>query len=162
MIDIRTGWIQESWKNHDNEILQLQFAKNDRFICTYGDGSISLCSCKDKVQLLQMLKCKPEPLELVGKLNCSWSLITSLLLAYNEPVPFLSVTDSQLITATSSNKIGVHNNIDKSGTQNQQVTFTLNKLQPDKFKGVLSSLTYLPLNRLLLLGSDTGDLKLFC
>lgn len=42
------------------------------------------------------------------------------------------------------------------------MSFSLNKLQPDNFKGILTCQNYLSLNRLMLLGSDNGDIKLFC
>ncbi|CAF0855447.1 unnamed protein product [Brachionus calyciflorus] len=134
LLDMRTGWIQESCKALDNEILQLKFFTSDKFICSYNDGSIAISSIKDKVQVQNIIK------------------------VYNEPVPFMSVNQNQLITATGSNKIGIHSNIEKAS----QMTVSINKLQPDLFKGVITSQTYLPLNRLLLLGSDSGDIKLIC
>lgn len=94
LIDMRTGWIQESCKSLDNEILQLKFYSNDKFLCSYSDGTITLSSIKDKVQVQNLIKC------------------------YNEPVPFISVNHNQLITSTSSNKIGIHSNIDKANQVN--------------------------------------------
>jgi hypothetical protein len=35
---------------------------------------------------------------------------------YSEPVPFLTVNQDQIITSTSSNKVGIHSNIEN---QNQ-------------------------------------------
>jgi WD repeat-containing protein 81 len=99
------------------------------------------------------------------------------LKVYNDPVSCLVVNENQIISGTTSNKIGIHSNIDK---QNQVIkiflkihvkfieisffktTFSLSKLQPDYFKGVLTSMAYLPMNRLLLLGADNGEMKLFC
>ena len=42
------------------------------------------------------------------------------------------------------------------------MTYTFDKLKPDNFKGTVSCLSYFPLNRLLLVGSDNGDIKLIC
>lgn len=41
-----------------------------------------------------------------------------------------------------------------------QVVSVTSKLKPDVFKGVLSSMAVLPLNRLLLLGADSGNISL--
>jgi WD repeat-containing protein 81 len=41
-----------------------------------------------------------------------------------------------------------------------QVAGASSKLKPDVFKGVLSSMEVLPLNRLLLLGADSGHISL--
>ena len=73
-------------------------------------------------------------------------------------MPFISINNNQLISSTSSNKLGIHSNVDKIS----QMSFSLNKLQPDNFKGILTCQNYLSLNRLLLLGSDNGEIKLFC
>ncbi len=134
VLDMRNGWIVDTWKNHDNEILQTKFLTNDQYVTSYNDGTITVGSIKEKGQLKNVIK------------------------VYNEPVPFLSISDTQIITGTNSNKIGIHSNLDKSS----QHTYSLNKLQPENFKGILSNQIYLPLNRLLLLGSDNGDIKLFC
>lgn len=44
----------------------------------------------------------------------------------------------------------------------KKISSVVNKLQTEVFKGVISSQIYLPLNRLVLIGSDSGDIKLIC
>jgi WD repeat-containing protein 81 len=136
LLDIRSGILQESFKIHESDLLQLKFFNRDRFICTYIDGSMALCSsANSKVKLLNLLK------------------------VYSDPVTCICVNDNhQMISGTSSNKIGIHSNIDKLN----QITYSSSRLLSDNFKGSLSAFTYLPMNRLLCLGSDNGEMKLFC
>lgn len=134
LMDMRTGWIIETFKNHDNEIINAKFFSSNHFVTTYNDGSIGFNIIKDKVHLKQLVK------------------------VYSEPVSFMSLTDSQLITSTGSNKISVHSFIDGYLSS----TFSINKLQSDYFKGFITSQTYLKLNRLLLVGSDYGDIRVVC
>ncbi|XP_050670709.1 WD repeat-containing protein 81 [Leptidea sinapis] len=73
-----------------------------------------------------------------------------------EPVHCLSVYNNELISGTTNNRIGVHTSLD------QDASFSSTKLRSDTFKGVLTCMSVLPLNRLLLLGSDNGTLSLLC
>ena len=73
-----------------------------------------------------------------------------------EPVHCLAVYNSELITGTTANRIGVHTSIDS------QASFSSTKLRSDAFKGILTSMTVLPLNKLLLLGADNGNISLLC
>lgn len=75
---------------------------------------------------------------------------------HTEPVHCISMYKHQVITATTGNKIGVHS------SPNYQGSFTSMKLRSDTFKGVLTSMAVLPLNRMLLLGADNGSIRLFC
>ncbi|XP_041978689.1 WD repeat-containing protein 81 [Aricia agestis] len=73
-----------------------------------------------------------------------------------EPVHCLSVYYNELISGTTNNRIGVHTSLD------QEASFSSTKLRSDTFKGVLTCMSVLPLNRLLLLGSDNGTISLLC
>ncbi|KAJ2946109.1 hypothetical protein O0L34_g5031 [Tuta absoluta] len=73
-----------------------------------------------------------------------------------EPVHCLSVYYSELISGTTNNRIGVHTSLDT------EASFSSTKLRSDTFKGVLTCMSVLPLNRLLLLGSDNGNISLLC
>ncbi|VVD04465.1 unnamed protein product [Leptidea sinapis] len=77
-------------------------------------------------------------------------------LGSTEPVHCLSVYNNELISGTTNNRIGVHTSLD------QDASFSSTKLRSDTFKGVLTCMSVLPLNRLLLLGSDNGTLSLLC
>ncbi|XP_008544193.1 WD repeat-containing protein 81 isoform X1 [Microplitis demolitor] len=73
-----------------------------------------------------------------------------------EPVHCMALYEQQLISGTTANRIGVHAAVDNTAV------FSSSKLKSDAFKGVLTAMTVLPLNRLLLLGSDNGGITLLC
>ncbi|GLG94157.1 Neurobeachin [Gryllus bimaculatus] len=73
-----------------------------------------------------------------------------------EPVHCLNCYHSELISGTTASRIGVHTAIDA------EASFSSTRLRSDTFKGVLTSMAVLPLNRLLLLGSDNGNISLLC
>ncbi|XP_012263057.1 WD repeat-containing protein 81 [Athalia rosae] len=73
-----------------------------------------------------------------------------------EPVHCLSIYEQELISATTANRIGVHTSVETTAS------FSSTKLRSDTFKGVLTAMTLLPLNRLLLLGADNGGISLLC
>lgn len=68
----------------------------------------------------------------------------------------LAQYQEELISGTTANRIGVHTSI------SNEASFSSIKLRSDTFKGVLTTITILPLNRLLLLGADTGYITLLC
>lgn len=73
-----------------------------------------------------------------------------------EPVHCLSAYGLELISGTTANRIGVHTAVDVNAS------FSSTRLRSDTFKGVLTAMAVLPLNRLLLLGADTGNISLLC
>ncbi|CAN7995423.1 unnamed protein product [Ixodes hexagonus] len=73
-----------------------------------------------------------------------------------EPVTCLSLYQGEVISGTSASKVNVHSSIDP------KASFTSTKLRSDTFRGVLASMAVLPLNRLLLLGADNGNITLLC
>lgn len=73
-----------------------------------------------------------------------------------EPVHCLDVYGTELISGTTANRIGVYTAVDVNSS------FSSIRLRSDTFKGVLTALHVLPLNRLLLLGADTGAISLLC
>lgn len=74
----------------------------------------------------------------------------------SEPVHCLNVYNNELISGTTANRIGVHTSV------HLDASFYSIKLRQDAFKGLLTSMTILPLNRLLLLGADSGSISLLC
>lgn len=89
-----------------------------------------------------------------------WSAIDGKLKFHlkgaTEPVHCMALYEQQLISGTTANKIGVHTAVDVNAV------FSSSKLRSDAFKGVLTAMAVLPLNRLLLLGSDNGGITLLC
>ncbi|KAH1015696.1 hypothetical protein HUJ04_007040, partial [Dendroctonus ponderosae] len=55
---------------------------------------------------------------------------------------------TELISATTANRVGVHTEISFDSS------YSSTKLRGDTFKGLLTAMAVLPLNRLLLLGAD--------
>ena len=80
----------------------------------------------------------------------------SYLRGHLEPAHCLGFFKSAVISATTANRIGVHSNV------TPEATFTVSKLHTDVFKGVLTTMSVLSLNRLLLFGADNGSIKLCC
>ncbi|KAL1456881.1 hypothetical protein WDU94_001571 [Cyamophila willieti] len=71
-----------------------------------------------------------------------------------EPVHCLSVYKDQVISSTTANRLGSHSLSDFS--------FSCTKLRSDSFKGIVTTMALVPLNKLVLLGADNGSITLFC
>ncbi|KAK7027361.1 WD repeat-containing protein 81 [Halocaridina rubra] len=73
-----------------------------------------------------------------------------------EPVHLISLYGDEVITGTTANRIGVHTSVSPTAS------FSSVRLRSDTFRGVLTTMAILPLNRLLLLGADNGTIRLLC
>ncbi|OAD55604.1 WD repeat-containing protein 81 [Eufriesea mexicana] len=73
-----------------------------------------------------------------------------------EPVHCMTTYEQELIIGTTANRVGVYTSIEATAS------FSSSKLKSDTFKGLLTTMAVLPLNRLLLLGADNGGITLIC
>lgn len=73
-----------------------------------------------------------------------------------DPTVCIARHGREIVTGTTSNRVTIYSSIE--GAQHA----TSVKLRSDSFKGMLTSLAILPLNRLLLMGSDNGSISLYC
>jgi WD repeat-containing protein 81 len=131
LLDIRTGMILSSWKGHEGEVLQLATAPGSTIVSSSLDQSVAAWNSDN------------------GALRC-------LMKGPSEPVHCLSVYNTELVSGTTANRIGVHTAI------GEHASFSSTRLRSDAFRGVLTAMAVLPLNRLMLLGSDAGHISLLC
>ncbi|XP_022916649.1 WD repeat-containing protein 81 isoform X2 [Onthophagus taurus] len=131
VLDSRTGQILATWRAHESEVLQLVTPDDETLISSSLDQNVSIWNVAD------------------GKFKFSMKGTT-------EPVHCLNLYNSELISGTTANRIGVYTSIDVDAS------FSSTKLRSDAFKGILTSMAVLPLNRLLLLGADNGNITLVC
>ncbi|GFR67396.1 WD repeat-containing protein 81 [Elysia marginata] len=71
-----------------------------------------------------------------------------------EPAHCLAVYRDQLLTGTTANRISVY------ASATDSTAFASSKLRSASFKGVLTCMSVLPLNKALLLGADNGTIRL--
>lgn len=131
VLDVRTGFMLGSWVAHDGEILQMKAFNDKFFVSSSLDHSVSVWAAED-TKLHRHLK------------------------GATEPVTCLSISQGEVISGTTANRINVHSSID------QKASFASTRLRSDTFRGILTSMVVLPLNRLLLLGADNGGITLLC
>lgn len=71
-----------------------------------------------------------------------------------EPVHLMHLYQDQLISGTTANRIGHHTNV------TPDAIYTSYRLRSESLRGVLTAMEVLPLNRMLLLGADSGGITL--
>jgi len=82
--------------------------------------------------------------------------LVSSLRAPAEPLNCVCGHGSEVITGSTANKISVHSGVAKNAT------VTVSKIRSEIMKGNLLQMAVLPLNRLLLLATDSGQIHLIC
>ena len=139
-LDIRTGKLRQSWKGHEGEIITLNPLSSSEFISTSLDQTVSVWS-------------NPE-----GKFKCSLPVATD-----TGPIHCLCVNGDEIIMGSAVNRITVR----KRPWNNQQgdmdnSSYNTNKLKGDILKSNLTAMKLLPMNKLLLLGQENGNIRLIC
>ena len=74
-----------------------------------------------------------------------------------EPLHCVVAHQNEIITGSTSHKVSVH-----TISQHSQANMVASKLRSDIIKGNLIQMEMMPLNRLLLLGTDMGNIHLIC
>lgn len=130
VLDVRGGLLRSHRRAHTSEIYQVKAFSNTSFVTSSVDSGLSLW--KDDGMRLRNIR------------------------GPSDPLPSLVVLRDQVISAHMGGRIGVYNLQD----QLAEVPYFTYKLSNDVFRGVITCLGYLPLNRLLLIGSDSGNIVL--
>ncbi|XP_038077774.1 WD repeat-containing protein 81-like [Patiria miniata] len=128
MVDMGSGLLLGGWRAHDGEVMQIKACSGNRFLTSSVDHSMALWR-ED------------------GTRFCTFRGAT-------EPVHCMCVCNGQIVSATTSNRIGLHTSLD------QQASFSSHRVRSDLAKGMITTLDVMPLNRLFLLGSDNGAITL--
>ncbi|KAL7741038.1 hypothetical protein ACLKA6_013473 [Drosophila palustris] len=131
-LDTRTGIVLNSWRPMECDLLQLTAPSDQLLISSALDHSLAVWHALDGILHYQL---KPPP----------------------EPAHFLQNVGSSLVYATTGNRVGVYADVGNSHALN-----TITKLRPETFRGVLTSLAVLPLNRAILAGNESGNIALLC
>ncbi|XP_067623538.1 WD repeat-containing protein 81 isoform X2 [Eurosta solidaginis] len=132
MLDTRMGCILNSWRPMECDLLQLAAPNDQQLISSALDHSLAVWHASDGILHYQL---KPPA----------------------EPAHFLQTIGSELIYATTGNRIGIYSDISSS-----HATHSITKLGSETFRGVLTSLAVLPLNRTFLAGNESGNIVLLC
>ncbi|XP_030764603.1 WD repeat-containing protein 81 [Sitophilus oryzae] len=138
VLDTRKGLVVSSWRAHEGEVLQMVAPNDDTLISSSLDQTISVWNVND------------------GRFKHHMSTIC-VPRGATEPAHCLCVYEgNELVSGTTANRVGVHTDI------SPRAAYSSTKLRGDTFKGLLTSMGMLPLNRLLLLGADNGHISLLC
>ncbi|XP_071962714.1 WD repeat-containing protein 81-like [Antedon mediterranea] len=128
MVDLRTGLLLGGWKVHEGEILQIKAHTDRSFVTSSVDHSMALW--RDD-----------------GHRLCSFRGIS-------EPVHCFSICQNEIVSGTTSNRIGIYNSI------SSQANWYNTKIRADVLKGNLSALEILPKQKLFLMASDNSSISL--
>merc|ERR1711874_797073 len=82
--------------------------------------------------------------------------LTASLRAPAEPLNSVCAHGGEVITGSTANRISVHSGVAKDAT------VTVSKMRSEILRGNLLQMAVLPLNRLLLLATDSGQIHLVC
>uniref|UniRef100_A0A1I8PJA0 BEACH domain-containing protein n=1 Tax=Stomoxys calcitrans TaxID=35570 RepID=A0A1I8PJA0_STOCA len=132
MLDTRTGIVMNSWRRMECDILQLAAPNDQQLISSALDHSLAVWHAHD------------------GNLHYQ-------LAPPAEPAHYLQTIGSELVYATTGNRIGIYSDLSSS-----HAAHSVTKLRSETFKGVLTSLGVLPLNRAFLAGNESGNISLLC
>lgn len=132
ILDARTGILLSSWRPMECDMLQLAACNDTQLISSALDHSISVWNVNDSSLQYQL---KPPP----------------------EPAHCLQPIGSELVFATTANRIGIYSDIG-----NRDANCSVTKLRSETLRGVLTSLAVLPLNRTFLAGNESGNIVLLC
>ncbi|EDV99309.1 WD repeat-containing protein 81 [Drosophila grimshawi] len=131
-LDTRTGTVLNSWRPMECDLLQLTAPSDQLLISSALDHSLAVWHALDGILHYQL---RPPP----------------------EPAHFLQSVGSSLVYATTGNRVGVYADV-----ANSHALDTVTKLRSETFRGVLTSLAVLPLNRAILAGNESGNIALLC
>ena len=132
LIDIRTGKLKTGLKAHDGEVLTLTNINKQFFVSTSLDQLASGWKWEDGRQAAA-LRAFPEPLHCV----CPYE-------------------ETEVIMGSTANRLVIQQSVETDSPS------SAHKLKSDLMKGNLTQLSVLPLNKQLLLGTDSGSIHLVC
>ena len=93
------------------------------------------------------------------KTQMFFNLIASLNMSLNyrgftEPIRLLQLYQDQLLSVSTGNRLGHHLGISPSAS------YSSSRLRSDTIRGAITAMELLPLNRMILIASDTGAIRL--
>ncbi|KAI8125355.1 hypothetical protein FF38_14339 [Lucilia cuprina] len=132
MLDTRTGMILNSWRPMECDLLQLVAPNDQQLISSALDHSLAVWHAHDGILHYQ-------------------------LMPPAEPAHFLQTIGSELVYATTGNRIGIYSDLSSS-----HASHNVTKLRSENFRGVLTSLAVLPLNHAFLAANESGNISLLC